>query len=81
MLGKSWVNFGFIVKDIENYRLSLLDKYKLLWYNSSTFHRKRIFQKSSSIVSSYAKCQAKNDDAVRPSPCSEGDIGRLHLKA
>ena len=77
IIGNGWVNFGFVIKDVRKYRLSLLDKHKLLWYNSSTFHRKR---ESHSIVSSYAKCQAKNDDAVRPSPCSEGDIGRLHLK-
>ena len=63
MVGNSWVSFDFIVKDMEKYRLSLLDKLELLWYNSSTFHRKRIFQKSSSIVSSYAKCQAKIDGA------------------
>ena len=55
----------------------MLDKIKLLWYNSNTFHRKR---NSHSIVSSYAKCQAKIDVAERPNPCSEGEIGRLHLK-
>ena len=77
---KSWENFGFIVKDMENYRLSLLDKLRLLWYNDITFQRKR---NSHSIVSSYAKCQAKIDVAEKKgtSLCSEGEIGRLHLKA
>ena len=40
-----------------------------LWYNVTAFHRER---NSHSIVSSYAKCQAKIGDAERPSPCSEG---------
>ena len=29
----------------------------------------------------YKGTKAKKDDAVRPSLCSEGEIGRLHLKA
>ena len=77
MVGKRWGNLGFVIKDVRKYRLSLLDKLKLLWYNCSTFHRKR---NCHSLVSSYAKCQAKIDVAERPSPCSEGKIGRLHLK-
>ena len=64
---------------MEKFKLSLLDKFKLLWYNSNTFHRKR---NSHSLVSSYAKCQAKIDVAEKKgtSLCSEGEIGRLHLK-
>ena len=38
ILGNGWVNFGFVIKDVRKYRLSLLDRFELLWYNSSTFH-------------------------------------------